>query len=280
MSNCKQVASYCRRTTATQRSKHSCRLSDGSIGTQVQRYVSPRFCTDRVGDGCDNQGIPQRDRNCFELAVLTAIRKTPWLFRILSKDVQQYVSSGWNSTSGCPRRPRSLSRWYKRITGRQLSDATGGSELALLLTILHKSHISYVGVSTPYRSFFDMTLQQRTEIVSACFTILHLTLSTESNLPTVGSVLHVIRQLLLQETINVSFGFVHMMQKRGRNRHCVGFTVCKNESIVLCDSGNCTDHDYDLRFDYKTYRVYGVVIAVHNPRAPRQSQPFQFTSSS
>jgi hypothetical protein len=195
-------------------------LSDGSIGTRVQGYASPRFCTDRVEDGCNSQGIRQTASNCFELAILIAVRKTPWLFRLLSKDIQEYVSRGWKTTAGCPRRPRSLVRWYARISGEQLSTTAGGSELALLLAMLHKSRISHVGASVSYRSFFDMMLQRRAELLSARFTILVLSLPTDAKvLPRVESVLHVISELLVREKINVVFGFVHIMRKHGTNRN-------------------------------------------------------------
>ena len=230
----------------------------------------PRFCHDGVADGCDDRAVPQTLRNCFEVAVLNAVRKTPWLFRALARDVQAYVSRGWNSTDGCPRMPRALRTTYERRHGA-MDRHRGGSELALLLAVLERSRVPYVGISLPYGELFDRSPEERRALLGARTLVVLLPLHAHQK---VGRLLYVVRQLLLEEGVRVSFGFVEMARKKG-DRHVAAFTVCDGTALVLCDTGACTTREYDDALALQKYRADTLLLVVHNPRGPVEDRPFQ-----
>lgn len=208
--------------------------------------------------------------NCFEVACVTAVRKTPWLFRLLRPDVQRYVSRGWNSVDGCPLMPRALLKEYSRRHRPGLDRTKGGNGLALLLSLISVSKIPYVGITMAYDKFFNMHPDQRRLLVNARFSLVHLEIAAR---PKVENVIYVLDKLLVGEGIPLIFGFIHIMRKNGE-RHAASFTVCKRTSIVMCDNGACVSEDYDALLRYQKYRVFEVVLAIHFPRARQADMPF------
>ena len=210
--------------------------------------------------------------NCFEVACITAVRKTPWLFRLLRRDVQQYVSRGWKSVDGCPLMPRPLRAEYAQRHKQVLNRTKGGNGLALLLSLISVSKIPYVGITMAYDKFFDMQPEQRRLLVNARFSLVHLEIAAR---PKVENVIYVLDKLLIEEGIPLIFGFIHMMRKKGA-RHAASFTVCKDTSIVMCDDGACVSEDYDALLRYQKYRVFELVLAIHVPRARQADVPFSW----
>ena len=200
---------------------------------------------------------------------MNVVQKVKWLRSKMHRTVLKYVSDVWaqerHGEKLCVTMPKILTSAYARIGPglKPITDANGGNDVTLLRALLEVSSIPYKQYSEHYKHFFEKSPQERASYFAHRVTL--LTLHTTPHVrPKPKMLLTVVRNLLIDEGIPVSFGFLFLTD------HTMSFTVCHKPTthFITCNYGKCYVVNHAAGNSIRDTTVQMCTLVVYRPRRP------------